>query len=107
MTARLLALLGHVRATATVPARWNQSWAFELDKANGPSGVRGLRLIHRLCPFAKAMYKYVGRRAPRWRAPQMHFGCVRGRRRETAILQQQVVSWVQLGPLRGGLLALR
>lgn len=77
----------------TAPARWNMSWACAADKSNHKQGVRGLRLVHRLCPFAKAMYKFVRSRGPQRRSPQMHFGLVRGRRREAAIFQQNFVSW--------------
>lgn len=63
----------------------------ENDKKSGPVGIR---LVHRMCPLPKTYCKRVGDdRMQPLHHEHNHFGCIRGRRRETAILQQLATRW--------------
>eukprot|EP00959_Pyramimonas_sp_CCMP1952_P470035 9495985-Pyramimonas_sp.AAC.1 len=51
------------------------------------------RLVHVLCPFGKAFIATGLRPDQRDREPLFAHGCVAGRRRETAMMIQQSLSW--------------
>jgi len=89
-------ILCMIRKTGCAPLSWHLSKSFSLPKKN-PDIVNiamdALRNIHTLDPVGKSFYKHVlDRASPPVPLPN-EFGYLKGRRRETAIKQQLIVSW--------------
>ena len=74
------------------PLDWSRSDAFVSAKNNGKKGTDGCRLLHVLCPVGKSWAK-VASQSNIPDVPHSAFGFLRGRRREGAILAQQVAGW--------------
>ena len=79
--------------TLSVPQSMNFSWMFFQDKGNGKPGTAAMRGLHRICPWGKALGKAITERGPITSIPHYCHGCIKGRRKETALLVQLCGSW--------------
>lgn len=86
-----------IRQIQTSPTLWHTGWGAAIPKFNGHVGPRGLPLIHRICPFSKALFAYFDDKAERNGLCQKmfphHFGCLPKRRREGALLVQLITAF--------------
>ena len=91
---RLERLLGQVRRAGTTPLSAHRSAPALLRKKWNVRGVKGLRMIHVLCPFWRAWHKQLKDRTliSSIPYPDNNHGFVPGRRRESALLIQMVLA---------------
>ena len=96
VTKRLTRLLIHNRRCGEAPCIAHRSAAFQVDKHNGATSTKAVRLIHNICPFWKVFYKKImveGARAIKdpdfW--PSYMMGFISGRRREDAIASVSIM----------------
>eukprot|EP00974_Lingulodinium_polyedra_P004977 467726-Lingulodinium_polyedra.AAC.1 len=85
-------LCNQIRRTGCAPLQWHQSLGCLLNKPGGKKGMAGKRLVHVLDPLGKCWFDGVLRAGPCPVLPSMWHGFEKHRRRESALLVQQVVS---------------
>ena len=88
----IVSILNRLFAAGRVPCRWQESQTAQLDKNNGKVGTKRVRLINMLCPMGKAYFKIVWDEATLTKH-DFAYGFYARRRREQAILMQNVVTW--------------
>ena len=87
---RLKELLAEIIASRLTPWQWHTSVPWHLDKKSQKGGCYCIRLVHGMLTFAKAFYKNLLREQPKPIVPEYAYGCVKGRRRETAVAVQLI-----------------
>ena len=86
-------LLGHITGRGIAPDTWQRFALVPLDKGTTKPGPARFRLVQ-LCPFGKAFYGDLWRNRPKPCPRKVNtYAHSKGRRREAAILIQQMVSW--------------
>ena len=85
----LLSILVTVRLTNEAPLDWHRSHPFAANEGNNHKmGTDALKLTRVLCPVGKAFYKGLPEKPPQ--IPSHFQGFAKGRRREAAVLAQEV-----------------
>ena len=93
ITERIKTVYKAMHQTRSVPKKMNMSWMFFQDKGNGKKGTAAMRGLHRICPWGKAIGKAITERGPRTSVPHYCHGCIKGRRKESALLVQLCGTW--------------
>ena len=96
----LVMFVNGVHAQHVVPDTWQYAVAAQLGKNNGKKGCAAVRLINLLDPVGKMFFSFLWGRS---REERRHgsYGFYKGRRREQAILVQNVLTW-KLRTLKAG-----
>jgi hypothetical protein len=84
----VLTVLNECYEQGVIPKRWQVSQTVQLDKANGKSGTKAVRLINLLCPMGNLLFRKIWSQTKGNKYP-FAYGFYEGRRREQAILVQQ------------------
>ena len=86
----LFHMLCAIRRTNRPVKLWSTSQTVQLNKRNGKAGCTAIRLIHLLDPVGKGFFKGIWDRHNQ-RDWDFAYGFAKGKRRESAILQQRVL----------------
>ena len=88
----IVAIMNGLIRVGKIPKRWQISQTAQLDKNNGKTDTKAVRLINMLCPLGKAFFKIIWDEAECTKY-DFAYGFYDGRRREQAILVQYVTTW--------------
>lgn len=81
-------LLACIRAADKAPIHWHTSDGWGINKKNGKPAMKSIRYVHGMPQFGKTYTRYMFEQTAFAPPPSYAYGCVRGRRREAAILDQ-------------------
>jgi len=89
---RLLQTMVHTLRVGEAPLQAHESWPCLIHKKFDPNPCLAVRMIHVLCPWWRAWFRVIRLEDPRPDPPPDAYGSAPGRRREGAILVQNILA---------------